>query len=982
MVTRIDRLASATALGSVFLAMSGTAAAQAVVSSSPPPSPVTTSPPPSDDNGDIIVTGSRIRTRDYVANSPIATVSAEAFRTTGPANVETLLNQMPQFVPSFTSTSNNPSNRGRATLDLRGLGSDRTLVLQDGHRILESATDVSVIPTLLIENVEVITGGASAAYGSDAIAGVVNFRLKRNFTGLTLDGQAGISARGDSASYKVGAAAGVNFADDRGNAVLSVEYFNRRRTPAGSRGFATRPLPTTNGPRGAYQPTGANLPTQAAVDGVFAGYGVAAGSVGNTSSLLFNDDNTLFTSNGGAFNYRAPATASEFTRDGTYFYNPDLDLALQLPQDRVTAFGRVSFDVADDIAIYAEAAYTNYSADSFLAPAVSSGAGLSVPVANPFIPADLGTILASRPTPGANFVAQRRFTEVGPRLLTNDTEFYQIGGGIDGKIPSLGLSWNIYAGSSRQTTDYGSINTLSRSAISRLLTAADGGVSLCAGGFDIFGANGISPACADYIRRSTSSRERSRLDQIEATVQGSLFKLPGGDVKFALGADYRASGLTVDVDPVLTSGDLLGFGSADSSRSRQNVKEVYAELLLPLLRDLPFAHELSVSLGYRYSDYNILAKGVSSYKAEGNWSPIDGFRVRGGYQRAIRVPPAEALVEGQQINQQPIGSPTLTGTGGDPCDTRSFFRTGADAGRVSALCMAQGVPQQLLANYNFGNTIVPNLVGGNPGLRPETADTYSVGLVIAPKFSSPLLSGLTASVDYYNISISGSFGSVSAPGALASCFNADGSNPDYSASNFYCSLITRDAATGNISEIRSIIQNLGSTKLAGVDTTVNWRIPVSLGIGGGNESVTLNTVVSYLEKYEIQDLINGPVLDYAGSIGSSPGTAQAKWKAVTNIRYDSDSVSLGVQWRHIGALRDASLIGAGPEVTAVSPPAVDYFDLLTSVRVGKDLELRFVVNNLFDKQPPFYTSFAQFRTDPSTYDVLGRRFSVGVTSRF
>ncbi|NLG75424.1 MAG: TonB-dependent receptor plug domain-containing protein, partial [Xanthomonadaceae bacterium] len=436
------------------------------------------------DVAEVIVTGSRIVRPDYQSASPIVTVSEANFRETGSTTVETMLNTLPQFVPSVTNTSNNPSNNGQANMELRGLGIERTLVLLDGKRIVPSddsgAVDLNIIPASLISNVEIISGGASAAYGSDAIAGVVNIKTK-DFEGLQFDGNWGQTTESDGEEWQVGITGGLSFAEGRGKAMLNVAYAERDAVLAADRDFAQVALGYVNQEIG-FIPQGSGTieegsvsvaASQAAKDQVFAQYGVPPGSV-LTNTFAFNDDGTLFTTGDGetpsVFNYRGNRTD---VSDLVYTYNFSPTNYLQLPLERTTAFGRISFEVTPAAELYAQGIYADYEADTQLAPSPASQMFISP--TNPFIPPDLATLLASRSDPTAPISMGKRVSELGPRFENNSYEVYQILGGVRGEL--FGSNWNydVYASYGEVNLDNTQLGSVSRTRFEELTFAPDGG---------------------------------------------------------------------------------------------------------------------------------------------------------------------------------------------------------------------------------------------------------------------------------------------------------------------------------------------------------------------------------------------------------------------------------------------------------------------------------------------------------------------------
>ena len=970
----------------------------------------------------IIITGSRIARQDYVAASPIVTVGAADVQRTGAISVEKLLNQLPQFMPSVSDTSNNPSNNGQANIQLRGLGTQRTLVLVDGHRVTPSnasgVIDVNTIPSALIENIETITGAASATYGSDAVAGVVNFKLKHHFSGLQVDAQYGETEQSDGKTSQVNVTMGGDFAEDRGNAVLSFGYANRGVIFNSARPFASFGGASGTIPMGSWSVAGIS---QAAVDSVFAKYGFAPGAVKPIGDKVgFNNDGTLFF-NGN--NYKGPTTPDFQTIVAgkgsvtTGSYNTAILNELQLPQTRYQAFGRAEYALTPDIKTWGQFNFTNYTADTELAPSPGSGnpagtatglgaTGFLVPLTNPFIPADLRTLLNARTSnPGNPFLLNKRFSDIGPRHESDEYNVYQIQLGANGKVGIKDWTWDAF-------TAYGKMNLLvtqsgnvSHQAVRTLLEAADGGASQCTGGYNPFGLQPISASCIAYLSRVTKNSTNYVQQQGELNLQGGVFDLPAGEIRAAVGADYRRDTTKFVPDSVLSTPDIsglgtplqnkapgvVGFNASNPLSGGTDVYELYGELLIPVLKDLPFVHSLNLNVGGRFSDYNTVG-GVNTYKVDIEYKPIDTVLVRGGVQRAIRAPNIGELFAPQGQNFPSIG-PAVTSSGGpaglnsgDPCDVRNVYRTGANGSQVRALCLTQGMPTSVVDSYIYNNTQIQGTTGGNPNLSEETADSYTFGIVWQPHFNNELFHRLSASIDYYHIDVKNAVGTVTAANAISKCFNADGSNPTYSNSNFFCSLLQRDTLTGQFVNSLQTNANLAEIRTAGVDFQADWNFDLgAIGLDDKYGSMGLNLVGTHLDKMEIQLLPGGPFRDLTGSIGdtsiSNIGNSFAEWKLFTTVTYANGPVNLAVRWRYIDKMIDQSCIGK-TTCSAVSPGSVSYFDLSGGWKINDQYEISAGVNNLEDKQPPFFTSFTQANTDPSTYDVLGRRYYLGIKARF
>lgn len=938
---------------------------------------------------EVVVTGSRIARRDYVSESPIVTVAGAQLQKSGSVTVEDALNQMPQFIATSNSATNFGSNRGQANANLRGLGPKRTLVLLDGRRMQPSGDDGSVdlntIPSALIDSVEVITGGASALYGSDAVAGVINFKLKKDFSGIEVSAQAGQTERGDGANYDVSVLAGGDLADGRGNGVVGVTYSQRDQAIGADRPFFA--VSTLSGflPQGVMRPTGSNLPSQAAIDAVFAKYGVPAGTVRNTNTFGFNSDGTLFSVNGPAVNSTDNLGALQVVANNTYFYNAGNVFYVQIPLTRYALFSRFDYEISPHVNAYVQGTYTNYTAKLNLAPAVvgASGPSVTVPANNPFIPADLRAVLASRPNPNAPFLLTKRTNELGVRDEVDSYDVYQLVLGLSGDVPGKDWTWDAYISRGRaqlaQTIDgYGST-----AAYVTVLNAADGGTSICTGGYNPFGLTTLSDSCLAYLERTIHNTTSQTQTDVQATAQGGLFQLPAGELRFAVGAEYRRNEYTSSPDAALRSGDIFSYSISVPSRGRIIASELYGELLVPLLADVPFVESLNLDVAYRYSDYNTVGS-VSTYKASLDWRTADWLLLRGSYQRAIRAPNLAELYTSAAQSSATFPAIGPIGTG-DPCDTRTAYRAAGYAGaaQVRALCLAQGVPSQVIDTFTFPAITLRTEVSGNRDLDPETADTFTGGVVMRSPFDHPLISGATLSVDYYNIKLKKAIGQITAVQTLAKCFNADGTNPSYDPTNFFCGLITRNPGSGELTTVATPLVNLGGYRTDGIDVQFDWKAELAdfgLPVGG---DVSLNVVTSYLRTFEIQTLPASPFFDYAGTIGNTQIDRNADtlptWKTVTTFGYASGPVSTSLRWRHTSSMSAASNVGTTGTASGVK--ARDYFDLDMSWKVREDLKVQAGIINLGDTDPP------QFGTNPgatsvSSYDVLGRRYYVRLTAHF
>jgi outer membrane receptor protein involved in Fe transport len=978
----------------------------------------------------VTVTGSRIVRQDYTANSPIVTVGRDNLEQTGAVTVDALLNELPQFSPAIGSGSNNPSNQGQANVALRGLGTNRTLVLIDGRRVTPSnstgVVDLNVIPNALIENIEIITGGASAVYGSDAIAGVVNFRLRNNFRGVELDLQYGQTERNDGESYSIGVTAGSDFAEGKGNAVMSVSFSARDAVFAGERNFSAIAFgitqnnltPSGSGtvPEGAYNPALTNLPTCASAQAVFASYGTpfpanlctavtAANPISRfTPALGFNQDNSVFLFTP-ALNYRNPQLLG--FDPASYSYNFSPANAIQLPLERYSIFNRLEYELRPNLELFSQFIFTNYRSGNTLATSPASGpTGFLVPVTNPNIPADLRTILATRPNPTAAFNFGFRPLDIGPRFAETTNNVWQLLGGLRGEVPEIDGSYEVYTAYGRLDTVTNQTGNIQRSAVQRLLDAPTGGNATGCTSFDPFGSNQLTPACVAAISPQTKNQEVLTQRVTEATVQGGLanygVRLPAGDIRFALGLQYRSDEyefrpdalLSAPAQPPLTGFDVAGFNASPPLTGQVEVYEFFGETLLPVLANLPFVQNFDVTLGYRYSDYNTIG-GVQSYKAELDWGIIEPVRFRASYQRAVRAPNISELFSAQTINFPSVGAPAASGTGGDPCDIRSGFRLGGVAGvdpaRVRALCIAQGIPAGVIDSFQFTNQQVVGISGGNPELTEEVADTKTAGLVLRSPFQGALLSRLTASIDYYNIEIQEAVSSIGVGVFIPRCFNAQAGNPTYDPAAFFCSFFNRNES-GQIINAAELSRNIGTVITSGVDFQVDYRLELAdIGAPGWAPRLDVNFIANYLDEYLISLLPNDPFRDIKGTIGPGSGgqatflRAFPEWKTVLSITAGFEPVSLTLRHRFISEMdnnSEATITGLVESPTLRDARATHYLDLLGRWSVTDAVDIRFGINNLNDQQPRIYSQAQQSNTDPNTYDVLGRRYFIGLRAKF
>lgn len=942
-----------------------------------------------DEVEEITVTGSRIVRKDYKAASPITTIDAAQFTDTGAPTIETVLNTLPQFVPAITSTSNNPSNRGQAHVSLRGLGTRRTLILLDGRRISPSTptgvVDLNLIPAAVIGSVEVITGGASAVYGSDAIAGVVNIKT-RKFVGLEASVNYGQTSESDGERTNIAITGGLESDDGRAYAFGTINWAERKGVIQGDRPFSTvaldwdgdsfEPLGSSTIRQGRWDSLSSNRPTQAGVDAYFLAQDPSyiAGSATPANNFGFNPDGSIF-STAPVVNFTGDANEPQQpVNPVNYTYNYAPPNYLELPLERKSFFGKMGFEVNESTDVFAQVMWANYTVDSQLAPTPATS--LYILPTNPNVDPAVLALMNTRADPSAPFRFRKRMIEAGNRVRSFEYDVMQVVTGASGDIAFIeDWSWDAYVSWGTVQFDETQQGNVSRSAFYELSLAADHGASICGSPINPFGIGSLQPECVDHFVRSAINSTQVNQTVAEGFIRGRLFDMPAGEVQTAIGVMYKKDDYKFLPDAVLTGRttdpvtgsnitDVVGFNAQDSVRGGTNSTEFYAEVLIPLLSDIAAVQQLDLTLGGRYSDHSA-AGGMTSYKAEGIWSINDNLTVRGGYQRALRAPNINELFRPATINFPSVGL-------GDPCsnnfnDPDGFVLGAQDDPRARALCVAQTIPDSAIDGYVFTNTQFQGLSGGNPLLSEETADTYTLGFV----FSGPsggFFSGFQGSVDYFDISIEDKIGSIDADVFVERCFDPR-FNANLDSNDFWCNFFSRDIGTGTIIDALEVDTNIADTELKGIDYQIEWGGDVGPG------TLDIQVVSTNLLDWK-EAKITGEVLEQFAGTASDSFDVLPEWKTTTTVRYSVGPIDGRVRWRYIGETTDTSF-------PSFKLDAVNYFDLSFGYAFEGNaldgLRFRVGVTNLTDEDPIIYPSQQQANTDPATYDVLGQRWYVSAT---
>ena len=920
--------------------------------------------------GEVVVTGTRIARTDLTSTTPISVVSSEHIEQTGAGNIQDALNELPALGSPTLSRSNSnfqSAANGTATLNLRNLGQSRTLVLFNGRRSVGilggSAVDVNNVPTDFIDHVEVTTGGASAVYGSDAIAGVVNFVLKDKFDGLRIRAQSTISDKGDAPRQLASITGGRSFADDRGHVILNFTYDNDEGLKSRERSFS------------AHDQTRSSYAAQGlfSVDGAYAK---------NGKTFTFDADNNLKTYQG--------ANVDGFDRNQTRY--------LSVPVKRLMGAGLANFEIADSVKIYGEGEYTHTTSRSSLEPTAIDDTNLlnfdgtafaGIPITNPYIPTQIKNAMLAAGVTTLNF--RRRSNDIFSRSNQDHRTYWRAVGGVKGDInPSWKFdvsyehsvskertsSENAYAGS------YGAALNAVRDSSGNIVCADAAARAAGCVPINIFGFNTAAPEASKFITTYSGPSDTARglvhgetliyrydadmrQDDVSGSLTGTLFKLPGGAVSVALGAEYRAEKSAERFDPYTVAGVTLGNALGDAV-GKYHVTEEFAEIVAPLLADRPLIQYLGLEAAFRHGDYSTVG-GVNSFKAGGEYAPSRSIRFRGMYTQATRAPNIGDLYAAQ--------SQTFYGGVDDPCDQGQG--QGDNASSFSALpekCKSiPGIANTISKNGHFAYSTaqlqgVDGLLGGNPDLRQETAHSITAGVVLTPTF----LRGFSLTADYYHIRVKNAVSSLDPAVSVGQCL-ATG-NPTF------CSNVIRDA-NGFVTRVNSINLNIGNLLVAGVD--VQGRYAFSLGANNFEVSVYWNHLIK-------QQTVPYPGGDVVDELGRSDAYSSSRLGSGFHNRVFSTAT-----YRRGGFSFNYRMDYYGPIKTSLDSPtaqrlgSVFYHNVQARYDLGESKRFAIYggVNNLTDRKPPIVNDSAGVawpgtNTIASTYDLYGRMLYVGAEVKF
>jgi iron complex outermembrane recepter protein len=1006
---------------------------------------------------EIVVTGSRIARRDYSAQSPIVTVDSDSFNSRSNVGLEATLNQLPQFTTAGTQAATSDAATpfpqateapGAATINLRGLGLNRSLVLLDGRRVQpvngQLVVDLNTIPSAAIERVEVITGGAAAVYGADAIAGVVNFILRKDFEGVEFSGQHGMSAEGDGEETSLNGLLGATFADGRGNVMIGADYSKRRTILGKDRDWVVEGWDDPGTMGGGIGSSNLSQMT------VTPGNAPTLFALPPGAAYVIDQNGNLFD----AQNPRNPAHPYTGPLDQNFKINPDGTLGyidrehryLQLPLERYSIFGSGHMELTDNVEVFSEVHFseTNVAASGFVSslfnvwsPTVPYNQAIDDPDSPTFgvkvlptdtrhpVPRAFADLLNSRPNPNG------RWTYVGgldylENFRTETTSnVYQIIGGVDGEatVGSHDWTWQLFASHGRTSVNAHQPEGFPFLPRMQNLFDADqygegfdvlnlpGAVPLavtghCTSGLPIFNPDGtvdntpsVSKDCADWVVLRMNSATRLTQDVVEASVTGDLASMPAGELRFAAGVSTREENFAFDPDsgynanqafPNVVQNIILPV----SVRGTTEVKEVFAELAIPLLQDKKLVQSLEINPGVRYSDYNTVGS-VDTYKTTVDWVVNDRVRVRGGHQFANRAPNVTELFT-------PLGGSQLGGgidaCGFYPVQTPTWGNRPENPNRTNLQTLCQylmtrdgapptlyepGQPSANTYSYNVfgGTTFFPFTIGvteGNPALDTESANTTTAGVVISA------FDNVTISVDWFEIKLNNAIGIPSHDAVYQQCLDASfnplvGSAPgsvtgaQLAAGNPFCALIQREYVGGapltpnNFGADRRYSAryiNQGGLLSEGIDLQTDFNV--------GNFNV--NILASILENYSESPFPGAAFIDYTGTEFNS----SFDYRLFSTARYTNDALSIGLRWQHLPELDVAPSAAAN----TFGIDAHDQLDLFGSWRFTDRVSIRGGIDNVTDADPEIVGATTVNRNLGSTnsnYDQFGRRLFLGVS---
>ncbi len=911
----------------------------------------------------IEVTGSRIKRADLESASPVSVITTEDMKIQGITNVADALQNLTAQSGGLTAAVNNGGN-GNATVNLRGMGANRTLVLVNGRRMVASGTgassrvDLNAIPMSAVKRIEVLKDGASAIYGSDAVAGVVNIIMRDDFEGIEFDANYQETGEGDGEESSLSTTFGIN--SDKGNIVVNLGYYDRGSVRQSARSYSECPIWEADDGAGPYQYCGGS-----------------SFSLG-MNSYLADDSRVQFEPGGNDSSTSAGYHDWINSGDDNDRYNYSALSYLSTPAERYNVSVLGNYEIADELNFFAEAYYTNRSSVQQMAPQpiyYAYGAnGRNWTMAQdsevyPFIG------LYDFDMPGSTAAGEyntmyplRRMQEVGPRIFEQEVNTIQMTTGLEGMFGDY--SWEVFYTYGRNSAVAKSKNYINmENAIKSVNENCEGvtvtgtqdnytveGNNAALPCINYMGLGSISEADAEYLRYTDQGTSGTEMHHLAGVISGDLFELPAGPVGFAVGVERRKESAFNQPDAFSSSG--IGSGNAVQPTSGSySVNEMYVELIAPLLTDLPLAQQVDLELAMRAFDYDTFGSD-STYKLGLTWRMNDALMLRSVVSTAFRAPSVGELFGGQSDSYTNFTDP-CNGVGGADVDARY---AAACANDVSSGAIAGD------GSWSQGNGQVRAVVGGNPELGPETADTFTVGVVVEP------LEGLSFTVDYYDIELSNVVSSIGVGTRLDKCYTA--ADGGLGGANAFCQGVMRNAV-GDFDGVPATSANLSTWKLTGMDYNVQYKFEAL------ELEWSLDWEASFIDTWESVGFEGEEGVENVGVASSSSGSIP-EWKHNFGARVSGENWTIAYNMMWVDELTDSYVTNGGDAADLYSPTA-DAFashNLSATYHLNDNVTIRAGIDNFTDEEPPYYTNYDDSNTDTTLYHYVGRNFYFGTTISF
>lgn len=982
------------------------------------------------DVGEIIVTGSRIARPNQESATQVQVVSSEAIQNTGEVNLGEILRTLPAAgVSTLTATNSNffTQNNGVATVDLRNLGEDRTLVLVNGRRFVagipgSQIVDFNSLPTEFVDRIDVVTGGASSIYGSDALAGVVNIITDKSYEGFQMFGQYGITDRGDRENFKIGTKFGSNFADGRGNFVGTLSYQDNKAVYARDR--ADRQM-DRDGLGGLNFGDGTFGETRFFYGSSFTPNGVAV-----LPGIGVNNANYVYNPSTGAA--RPYAAADGFDRQS--------NRQLYVPNNALQFSSQAIYNFDDNNHFFFEGSYYRGTTKSDIEPSPvggsdifrdlqdvglnpvcnASGCQYGIPLLSAIVPESIRTVVRGR-TPGLTDAQrvvgfQRRMAEFGHRQNETTRDLFRVVAGINGSLPgTMNLNYELSVNWGRSSAQQVTNGAIIKDRLINTLDVVDigGGVLACrnvaerargCAPFRIFEAGGASDAVLKYVSVQNSFDSYQDQKVINGFLSGDLFELPAGPLQFVVGSEYRREQSRNTPDATLQQG-LASGNIAPETKGEFNVIEGFAELRVPLLRDLPFVRQLDLNLSGRLSDYSTIGN-ATAWAASLEYMPNDWLKVRSQYAVAVRAPNISELYSGRSqtfpTNLDPCRGLTIDG------GQAAFYNTRVDFGNPAAVvasginaasrgsdtakaCLADPtIAARVARDGNFIQTQAEaqgtgGFNSGNTNLRQEEANTFTAGILFNADWYD-WLRPFSLSVDYFDIEIDDIIANLGRATSLSECYANSGGV--YDASSPFCQSVVRyatgTAQVGAMRELNSQTQNLGSFQTRGIDVQASYtfdfsELPVTRNFGGNLGTLTASLTYQRLLNYKTSPLPGAELVESAGRTGLS------KNKAQLDLVYRRDALTVAWGTQFVGESCYFDLDDCADNDVSGYIGLKTFSDIQVRYNVTPKTTVFAGVDNIFDEYVYIGQGYGQptgWTTEPAIYDGLGRRYVVGARVSF